>query len=896
MLGIDNRLTNSPLTELAFDLHFLDAAGRIVDDRFGIRPPRLFGITALDGTGTLAPGTSGTAEFIIVPSGAAAPDGPTPYTVGGEIRYFDGTRSVTIPLAPTPLSVLPQPELSLDYYHQRDVFSDDPFTPATEPSQPFTLGLLVRNTGAGTARNVSVRSGQPRIVENEKGLLIDFQVVASEVFAPDATRSLTPSLAADLGDLDPGAARVCRWLLKSTLQGLFLDYSAAVEHLDPLGAPAFDAIPPGNVRIHELTHLVLDPRAGADALPDFLVNEDPASDPDDLPDSIHLSNGAIEPVHTLANATPDAAPALRRRVVILSVGPTASGWTYLRIADPQGASGPVQFRLVSVLRPDGSVLPASNFWQTDRTFIGLGRRPILENRLHLLDHAAPGSYRLVYEPVAPTDTVAPVASMDALPAASFSEFPLRWSATDDTADALVFDVFASIDDGPFVPWRVATPLNGGQFVGEAGHRYAFYTVAIDAAGNRSAVPASPMVSTVTSLENRPPTLDPVATQNVVAGTTLLVQLRASDPDGFLQSLRYEVGPGAPAGVAVDPSTGLLTWITPRGLGGTTQRIAVTVHDDGLPSLSDQLAFDVRLIASNAPPVLAPLRNLTVLAGNLVTFQAAATDLDLPAQSLRFRLVGNVPAGATVDPVTGTFRWQPAEFAPASVNPITLEVFDNGSPSLADQQTFTIVVRKRASDFRLEVGSTVLDAGQSGSVALRLVAGQPLSRVAFRLPSPGPSLVDLTLEPLAPGLAGAQWQPLPDGTYTATFFTDPGFVLDGDLDLARIAFGTQPNLSDLARISPREVGGLDPSGTLARRGVANTGRVIVLGPEPVLDAINPGEFLLYGRPGQAYRVETRESLSPDSLWVPGARLTLEGQSLTVPLPPTLDQGYVRVRKE
>jgi hypothetical protein len=900
VLGIDNRLTNSPLTELAFDLHFLDAAGRIVDDRFGVRPPRLFGITALDGSGTLAPGTSGTAEFIIVPSAAAAPDGPTPYSIGGELRYFDGTRDVTIPLAPTPLSVLPQPELSLDYYHQRDVFSDDPFTPATEPSQPFTLGLLVRNTGAGTAHNVAVRSGQPRIVENEKGLLIDFQVVASEVFAPDATRSLTPSLtpslAAELGDLDPGAVRVCRWLLKSTLQGLFLDYSAAVEHLDPLGAPAFDAIPPGNVRIHELTHLVLDPRAGADSLPDFLVNEDPASDPDDLPDSIHLSNGAIEPVHTLANATADAAPALRRREVLLSVGPTASGWTYLRIADPQGATGPVQFRLVSVLRPDGSALPVSNFWQTDRTFIGLGRRPILENRLHLLDHAASASYRLVYEPVAPRDTVAPIASMDALPAASFSEFPLRWSATDDTADALVFDVFASIDDGPFVPWRVATPLNGGQFVGEAGHRYAFYIVAIDAAGNRSAVPASPMATTATSLENRPPTLDPVATQNVVAGTTLLVQLHASDPDGFLQTLRYAVGTSAPAGVAVDPSTGLLTWITPRGLGGTTQRIAVTVHDDGQPALSDQLAFDVRLIASNAPPVLTPLRNLTVLAGNLVTFQAAATDLDLPVQSLRFRLVGNVPAGAAVDPVTGVFRWQTAEFAPASVNPITLEVFDNGSPSLADQQTFTIVVRKRASDFRLEVGSTVLDAGQSGSIPLRLVAGQPLSRVAFRLPSPGPSLVDLTLEPLAAGLAGAQWQPLPDGTYAATFFTDPGFVLDGDLDLARIAFGTQPNLSDLARISPREVGGLDPSGTVARRGVANTGRVIVLGPEPVLDAINPGEFLLYGRPGQAYRVETRESLSPDAPWVPGARIILEGQSLTVPLPPTLDQRYVRVRKE
>jgi len=896
VLGIDHRLTNFPLTEVRFQLHFLDAAGRVVDDLFGVRSPHLQGLTALDGTGTLDAGASGTAEFVIVPSPAAAPDGPTPYTVAGELRYFDGTRTVTIPLAPTPLSVLPQPELTLDYYHQRDVFSDDPFTPATEPSQPFTLGLLVRNTGAGTARNVAVRSGQPRIVENEKGLLIDFQVVATEVFAPGEHRTLAASLSAELGDLAPGAVRVCRWLLKSTLQGLFLDYSANVEHLDPLGGSAFAAIAPENVRIHELTHIVQDTRPGADGLPDFLVNEDPASDPDDLPDSIHLSTGAIEPVHVLARASADAAPAPRRREVLLNLDPPPTGWTYLRVADPQGATGSRQFRLIAVLRPDGSALPDSNFWQTDRTFIGLGRRPILENRLHLLDHAAPATYRLVYEPVAPADTLPPVATMEALPAASFTEFPLRWSGTDNTEGALAFDVFNSVDNGPFLPWRIATPLTGGQFLGEPGHRYAFYTVATDAAGNRSPVPATPQATTVTALENRPPVFEGIPTQTVIAGATLQLQLLASDPDGFLQTLRYAVEPQSPTGVSVDPASGLLRWVTPRGLGGTTQRVTISVHDDGVPALSDRIAFDIRLIASNAPPVLAPLRNLTVLAGNPVTFQATATDLDLPSQTLRFRLIGTRPTGATVDPVTGVFRWQPAEFAPASVNPITLEVFDNGIPSLAARQTFTLVVRKRASDFRLEVGNAVLNAGQSGAISLRLIAGQPLSRVDFQLPSPGPSLVDLALEPLAAGLAGAQLQPLPDGTYTATFFTDPGFLLDGDLDLARIAFATRPGLSDLARISPRQVGGLDPTGTLPRRGLANTGRVIVIGPEPVLDAIVPGQFIVYGRPGQSYRVETRELLSPGSPWIPGARLTLEGQSQTVPLSPNLDQLFLRVREE
>ncbi len=894
VLGIDNRLTNTPLTQIAFELHFFDAAGALVDDRFGIRPPSLVGLTDLNGSGTLAPGSSGTAEFTIVPSAAAAPEGPTPYSVGGELRYFDGTRSVTIPLAPTPLSVLPQPELSFDYYQQRDVFSDDPFTPETEPSQPFTLGLLVRNTGAGSARNVTVRSGQPCIVENEKGLLIDFQVVASEVFGPDATRLLTPSLTADLGDLEPGGTRVSRWLLKSTLQGLFLDYSAEVEHLDPLGQPAFEAVPPGNVRIHELTHLVRDPRAGADALPDFLVNEDPATDPDDLPDAIHLSNGSIEPVHVLAQATPDAVPTLQRREILLNLGSAASGWTYLRLPDPQGSTGPRTFRLVAVLRPDGSALPGFNFWQTDRTFIGLGRRPILGNHLHLFDHGAPTHYRLVYEPVTPRDTVAPVATMDALPATSFPAFALRWSGTDNTTNALTFDVFASVDDGPFIPWRVATPLGGSPFVGELGHRYAFYAVAIDAAGNRSTVPAVPMARTVTTLENRPPTFAPVPTQTLFAGATLQVQLRASDPDSSFQSLTYAVAPTSPNGVAVDPSSGLLTWVVPRVLGDTTQRISVSVHDDGQPALSAQLAFDVRLIGSNAEPVLLPIRNQTILAGRLVAFHAVATDADVPRQTLRFRLVGNVPDGATLDLTSGLFLWQTSEFAPSSVNAITIEVFDNGTPPMATAQTFVIDVRKRSNAFRLQVGTTILDAGQPGSIPLGLVAGQPLSRVTFTLPPLGPTITNLSLAQLSPGISGAQLQALPDGTSTATFFTDPGFVLDGELDLARFTFDTQPNVSELVRITPREVVGTDASGSRTLRGTANAGRIIVIGSQPVIEATKPDELMLYGRLGQFYTVETSASLNPGAYWSGLGPYPIFSQSTRLQLVPVAGDRFVRLR--
>jgi hypothetical protein len=56
-----------------------------------------------------------------------------------------------------------------------------PFTSIVEPSVPYSLAVMIQNSGKGTARNVQIASAQPRIVENEKGLLIDFKILGTEV-------------------------------------------------------------------------------------------------------------------------------------------------------------------------------------------------------------------------------------------------------------------------------------------------------------------------------------------------------------------------------------------------------------------------------------------------------------------------------------------------------------------------------------------------------------------------------------------------------------------------------------------------------------------------------------------------------------------------------------------
>jgi large repetitive protein len=43
---------------------------------------------------------------------------------------------------------------------------------------------------------------------------------------------------------------------------------------------------------------------------------------------------------------------------------------------------------------------------------------------------------------------------------------------------------------------------------------------------------------------------------------------------------------------------------------------------------------------------------------LLTFQATASDSDIPANTLRVTLEGAVPAGAAIDPNNGIFVWTP----------------------------------------------------------------------------------------------------------------------------------------------------------------------------------------------------------------------------------------------
>jgi hypothetical protein len=94
--------------------------------------------------------------------------------------------------------------------------------------------------------------------------------------------------------------------------------------------------------------------------------------------------------------------------------------------------------------------------------------------------------------------------------------------------------------------------------------------------------------------NRYPVLSPIADAHLVTGQTLSFVAQSTDPDTPPQTLQYSLDEGAPVGAAIDPVSGVFSWMAPAT--PATNRITVRVTDSGTPPLSAAQSFEVRVEA------------------------------------------------------------------------------------------------------------------------------------------------------------------------------------------------------------------------------------------------------------------------------------------------------------
>jgi hypothetical protein len=193
--------------------------------------------------------------------------------------------------------------------------------------------------------------------------------------------------------------------------------------------------------------------------------------------------------------------------------------------------------------------------------------------------------------------------------------------------------------------------------------------------------------------NRAPSIPEISGQAVNEGEPLSFAVPAVDPDVPAQTLTFSLGANAPGGASINPVTGVFTWTPTEAQGPATHFVSVVVTDNGTPNLSGFQSFVVVVHEVNQPPAIASIPDQSIGEGELLVFIVAATDPDLPAQSLTFRLGADAPTGASISP-DGLFIWSPDEAQGPGTNAITVIVADNGSPSLSATQRFTAVVAER----------------------------------------------------------------------------------------------------------------------------------------------------------------------------------------------------------
>ena len=411
-LTVFNGHDTEAMKDVKLTLEVKDEDGNMATSHeFQINPEKLTGFGGelnLNSGWTLDAGQTGVSTIMFIPTKYAAPTVEKRYAFGGTLSYVDPFTGLTVTriLAPVTLTVKPSPNLDLTYFMQRDIKGDDPLTlDVVEPCEEAEFSLLINNKGYGDATNVKMVTDQPKIIENEKGLLVDFELVSSQLNGEDKTLALGGSVTTDFGNIPAMSTAYAQWWIKSSLLGHFTEYNVEATHVTSYGNPDLSLL--NDVTIHELVRSV-DASTAQKNLVGFMVND--IIDAEDTPDMMYLSDGEIEAVSKVKDAVINR---LDKTTYTLTISQTTSGWNYGNIIDP--SYGLSELKKV-VRNSDGKDIALRNFWQTDRTLRD-GKDPLYENRIHFVDNLSSVSgetYTLTFEPL--PELMLAVASIDGVPA------------------------------------------------------------------------------------------------------------------------------------------------------------------------------------------------------------------------------------------------------------------------------------------------------------------------------------------------------------------------------------------------------------------------------------------------------------------------------------------------
>ena len=213
--------------------------------------------------------------------------------------------------------------------------------------------------------------------------------------------------------------------------------------------------------------------------------------------------------------------------------------------------------------------------------------------------------------------------------------------------------------------------------------------------------------TVTEM-NVAPELGAIGDKTVDELVELTFTATATDANLPAQTLTFTLS-GAPTGAAIT-SAGVFTWTPTEAQGPGSYDITVIVSDG---VLTDSETITVTVGEVNVAPVLEAIGDKSVEELSELTFTAAATDADLPANTLTFSLGEGAPAGAAITS-GGVFTWTPTA-AQVGTHDLTVIVSDG---TATDSETLVVTVTATTP-----VGLTVTPVAGAGRIDTAIEASK-----------------------------------------------------------------------------------------------------------------------------------------------------------------------------
>jgi RHS repeat-associated protein len=210
-----------------------------------------------------------------------------------------------------------------------------------------------------------------------------------------------------------------------------------------------------------------------------------------------------------------------------------------------------------------------------------------------------------------------------------------------------------------------------------------------------------------TLQNLPPVITSTPPLAPSAGQAYQYQVTAVDPDGPAPTFSLLIGP---AGMTIDPVSGLVQWTPTAAQAGTNNVTIVATDDQGASAV--QTFGIVVILGGNQAPAIASSPSTSAAPGLTYHYDVHASD---PDGDLLSYVLNASPAGMSIDPL-GRIAWSP-QASDIGNQPVSVSVSDGRGGIATQSFTITVAADTEAPQVSLRLSANPADLGASVLVSL-----------------------------------------------------------------------------------------------------------------------------------------------------------------------------------